>query len=190
MSVFECYNWWTTRWTTESIRRSCLGELDAVMNSKAPPAKTAVTQALIRKLPLKDATYDVRDATVAGLVLRVRPSGSMTYLVRLTDKERRHPRTGKAVRYWWTVGSAAVVTAEHPVAHERPQGGVDTALVLNGQIGNAPAGIELVGCRKRVRRANIQTGLAGTARIRSSSIRLQRQCCEYGTQKQPGAKVP
>ena len=113
MSVFECYNWWTTRWTTESIRRSCLGELDAVMNSKAPPAKTTITQALIRKLPLKNAAYDVRDATVAGLVLRVRPSGSMTYLVRLTDKGRRHPRTAKAVRYWWTVGSAAVVTPEH-----------------------------------------------------------------------------
>lgn len=69
-------------------------------------------------------------------------------------------RSGKAIP--WT-NDLAVITAKHPVADQRAQFFRDSVLQLDRQVGNAAAGIQLVGADKGVRGADIQTGGAFSA---------------------------
>ena len=57
----------------------------------------------------------------------------------------------------------AVITAKNSVAHERSKRFIDRAFVLNGEVRNAFASIELKGSGKGLSRANIQTRGAGAA---------------------------
>ncbi len=57
----------------------------------------------------------------------------------------------------------AIIAAVNSIAHKRPKRGIDTARMLNGQIGNTAARIELEGPYKCIGRANIKTGLATAA---------------------------
>ncbi len=82
------------------------------MPTKIAQTTARITQATVRKLTTADAARDVHDASVRGLVVRVRPSGAKTWLVRLKDPNKRHPKTGRPVWYWWTLGSADVLTPE------------------------------------------------------------------------------
>ena len=78
-----------------------------------PTQNVKLTQSLVQRLHAAETTYDSHDSDVAGLVVRVRPTGVKTYLVRLRDTTRRHPKTGRTVWYWETLGSADVLTPEH-----------------------------------------------------------------------------
>ena len=57
--------------------------------------------------------------------------------------------------------SLAVITAIDAVAHRLPELARNMALVLNGQVGNAAACIELVGCDDGIGRADVDAGGAG-----------------------------
>jgi len=56
-----------------------------------PTRNIKLTQPLVQRLRAAETTYDRHDTDVAGLVVRVRPTGVKTYLVRLRDTTRRHP---------------------------------------------------------------------------------------------------
>ena len=55
--------------------------------------------------PLERSTYDFYDADCPGLVVRVRPSGTKSYLVRLRDPDTRR-------WYWWTLGRTRDLTVD------------------------------------------------------------------------------
>src|SRR5258708_37380423 len=56
----------------------------------------------------------------------------------------------------------AYVAAEDPVAHQRSEFACDPALILDGEIADAAAGIERVGRRESVRGASYQAALAAS----------------------------
>lgn len=72
-----------------------------------------LTQTLIARLPIRPAAYDQYDTVMPGLVIRVRPSGVLTWRVRLKDTTTRHAKTNRPIWYWWTLGSSDVLTPEH-----------------------------------------------------------------------------
>src|SRR5687768_2537424 len=59
----------------------------------------------------------------------------------------------------------AVVAAVDPVADQRPQLLGDGALVLDGEVGDAAAGIQLVGAADRLCRADVDAAFAGSTMI-------------------------
>jgi integrase len=85
-----------------------------------------LTQTFIAGLrPDPRRTYDVWDTQQSGLVVRVRPSGSHSYLVRLKD-----PDSGNW--YWYTLGSCKDLTAD---------GARETAAIARGQAAKARLGV-------------------------------------------------
>src|SRR5690606_16627301 len=81
----------------------------------------------------------------------------------------------------------AVVAAIDAVAYRAAELVWDRPLVLNGQIGDAAAGIEPVRGGKGVGRACIQAGATGAAMVFLATVRFQFGSGEDRTQKQPGA---
>src|SRR5262245_28966266 len=71
-------------------------------------------------------------------------------------------RPGEAVP---GAGELAIVAAVDAVADERAQLLRDRALVLDREIGDAAAGVELVGTADRLRRAHVDAALAGPAAV-------------------------
>lgn len=65
-----------------------------------------LTQSAIGNLQPKTATYDVHDTQLRRLVIRVRPTGVKTFLVRLRDRTKQHAVTGRTVWYWEVLGPA------------------------------------------------------------------------------------
>lgn len=81
-----------------------------------PAGPVTLTQALIRKLAPTGAAYDVYDADLSGLALRVYPSGTRSYRMRLIDKTKMQETstTTRTLWYWWTLGPADAFTGpEH-----------------------------------------------------------------------------
>ncbi len=87
-------------------------------------------------------------------------------------------------------GQLAVVTAENPVADQGAKRRGDRPAVFNGEIGDAAAGIEVVGGTDRPGRADIE---APPTTATQWSLRLahrQRQIGINFTQEEPGPHVP
>src|SRR5690606_37411572 len=81
----------------------------------------------------------------------------------------------------------AIVTPEHPVADRGSELLLDVTLVLNRQVRDATARIELIRRRERARGADIETPLAGAAVVLLRRTGWQRGRREDGAEKQPGA---
>lgn len=58
-----------------------------------------ITMRLVKSLPVKDKAYDVRDTEISGFAIRVRPTGSMTYLLfyRNAKGQKRTHTIGKGL---------------------------------------------------------------------------------------------
>ncbi|MOA31901.1 hypothetical protein D3C78_1530820 [compost metagenome] len=61
----------------------------------------------------------------------------------------------------------------------------DRPLVLDGEIGDAAASVQLIGCGKGSRRTGIETGAAGTAMILFGLIETEFGRGEHAAEKQP-----
>ena len=70
--------------------------------------KTKILDKVVKGLTAEERPYEVRDDTLPGFLLRVQPSGSMTYYIEYRN------RTGKKNRY--KLGSHPVMTA--PMARD------------------------------------------------------------------------
>ena len=82
----------------------------------------------------------------------------------------------------------AIVAAIDTIADGFAEFVRDGALVLDGEIGDAAPGVELVGSRKRSRRADIEAGPARAAMVNVSIVARQIQRGENRAQKQPRAE--
>ena len=82
----------------------------------------------------------------------------------------------------------AIVAAVDAVADGLAELARDRALVLDGEIGDAAARIELVRRRKRVGRADVEAGAAGAAGIGLGRVRRQRHPGDDRAEEQPGAE--
>src|SRR3954467_12822764 len=74
----------------------------------------------------------------------------------------------------WT-DELTIVAAVDPVADERPQLLRYRALVLDGEVRDATAGIELVWTSDRSRRTDVEAALAAAAVLRRGRVDRQRQ---------------
>ena len=83
----------------------------------------------------------------------------------------------------------AVVAAVDPIADRLPELPRDVPLVLDGEIGDAAPGIELVGRREGVGRADVQAGAAAAAVIALGRVRLDPKVGEDLAEEQPGAEA-
>ena len=83
----------------------------------------------------------------------------------------------------------AVVAAEHAVADRLAELRGDVALVLDRQVGDAAARIELVGRGERLGRADVEAAAAGAAMIDLGRIRLQLRRGQDGAEEQPRAEL-
>ena len=81
----------------------------------------------------------------------------------------------------------AIVAAEHAVADRGAELGGDVALVLDGQVGDAAARIELVGRGEGVGRANVEAALAAAAMVDLRRVGLDLGRGQDGAEEQPGA---
>ncbi|QTK79901.1 hypothetical protein AT6N2_C2270 [Agrobacterium tumefaciens] len=84
-------------------------------------------------------------------------------------------------------GGKTVVAAIDAIADHRPEFVRDRPLVLNGEIGDAAARIQLVGSGEGCRGAGVEAGAAGAAMILLGLIETQLGRGEHAAQKQPGA---
>ncbi len=82
----------------------------------------------------------------------------------------------------------AIVAAVNPVAHLFAQIKRNRAFMFDREVGNAAAGIQLIRRWKRRRRADVETGPAGTAVIRLRLVNRQFQRRENRAEKQPRAE--
>ncbi len=82
-----------------------------------------------------------------------------------------------------------IIASIDAVAERGAELGRDVALVLDRKIGNATAGIELIGRRKSIGRANIQAGAAGPAAIRLGDVGGKARGREYRAEEQPGTEL-
>jgi integrase len=102
--------------------------------------RVRLTKAAIARLtPQPNRAYDVRDTQVSRLVVRVRPSGAKSYLVRLKDPEPQAPITEPGTKqpspwYWYTVG---------PCDAFEPDEARQAAASLHGQAAKARLGAGL-----------------------------------------------
>src|SRR5690349_16050596 len=83
----------------------------------------------------------------------------------------------------------AIVAAEDAVADQRPQFLRDRPLMLDRQIRDAAARIELIGGRKGIGRAAIEAAPASTAMIFLRDIRFELEAQIDLAEKQPGAET-
>src|SRR5207302_9319024 len=81
----------------------------------------------------------------------------------------------------------AVVAAVDAVADQRPQLFGDRALMLDGEVRDAAACIELVRRDDRLRRTDVDAAAAGTAMLLDRRVRRQRQVGVDLAEKEPGA---
>ena len=82
-------------------------------------------------------------------------------------------------------GSKAVVAAIDAIADGGAKFFRDRAMMLDGEIGNAAPGIELVGLRESLRRAGVEAGAAGAAMVAFGRIGGQVERDKDRAQKQP-----
>ena len=83
----------------------------------------------------------------------------------------------------WT-HELAVVTAVNTVAYQRPELRRNRPLVLDGQVGNAPACIQLVRRHDSLCGASADAGAATAAMVTDGFIRRERHVDKYLTQKE------
>src|SRR5687768_7844318 len=93
-------------------------------------------------------------------------------------------RAGKAVP---RAHQLAVVAAVYAVADERAQRFRDGALVLDGEIGDAAPGLELVRAADCLRRADVDAPLAGAAAVLLLGVERQRQVAQDFAEEEPRA---
>src|SRR5436190_8522379 len=83
----------------------------------------------------------------------------------------------------------AIVAAVNPVANQRPQLYRDRAFVLDREIRDAAARVELVGPDDRLRWTDVDAAAAAAAMLLDRRIRRQRQVGVHLAQKEPGARA-
>ena len=84
----------------------------------------------------------------------------------------------------------AIVAAIDAVAHGGAEFARDRAGMLDGEIGDAAAGIEAVGRREGLGRADIEAGLAGAAMVGLGRVRRQGRLGQDGAEEEPRAELP
>ena len=91
--------------------------------------------------------------------------------IRCRRRERRLARHGRLAVP--RARALAEVAAELPLAHPRPELGLDLAAMLDGEVRDAPAGVEHVGRHEGLGGAGVETGAARAAAIRQRRIALE-----------------
>src|SRR5437773_1413533 len=153
------------------------------------PAVLLSTSARFHQQPrvvLKNGQLDALHGRAAkcGAVLLVVPLKQLSKIDCAAGKswlKRRIGRIWSALVPWTDI--LANIAAVEPIG--QIGGLIESAAMLYGQIGDAPAGIEPVRLSDCVGRACINAARAGSAAIDSRFISRKRQRCDHFTQKHP-----